>query len=54
MKGIQPLLNNIFYFIEIPCSHLLCYIMKNKLMSNGDKIKYPKYHHLNICYIRIL
>ena len=44
MKGIQPLLNNIFYFLEIPCSHLLCYLMKNMFMSKWDKIKYPKYH----------
>ena len=48
MKGIQPLLNNIFYFIEIPWSNLICYLMKNVFMSNGDKINYPKYHSLKI------
>ena len=42
MKGIQPLLNNIIYFIEIPWSYLFGYLMKNILMSNEDKIKYLK------------
>ena len=48
MKGIQPLLNNIFYFIEIPLSYKLCYLMKNMFMSKWDKINYPKYHSLMI------
>ena len=48
MKGIQPLLNNIFYFLEITRSHLLCYLKKNVFMSNEDKIKYPKNHVFKI------
>ena len=42
MKGIEHKINYIFYFIEIPWSYLFGYLMKNILMSNEDKIKYPK------------
>jgi hypothetical protein len=44
MKGIQILMIIIFFLTEILQSHLLLNLMKNMVMSNEDKKKYPKYH----------
>ena len=44
MKGIQILMIIIFFLTEILQYHLLLNLMKNMVMSNEDKINYPKYH----------
>ena len=44
MKVIQILMIIIIYLTEILQSHLLLNLMKNMVMSNEDKKKYPKYN----------